>query len=203
MVGWCAGCEFSEANYILEEAPSLAQFITRDSRVCCRWWKTANADGSKCGWQCCQVHKRGQHLYQSLSRETRLSNGSFDARVPSCTGRASPLHQGWGVVSAHLFCSGILVVSFDQSCGVQKTFCETRDENHHQCLFVCDDECYVELFKVLLVELCAMGGRFGTLVWVSILKTFQSFSTSFCKQTQPPLGTMVVQALVWQFARGM
>jgi hypothetical protein len=36
MVGWCAGCEFSEANYILEEAPSLAQFITRDSRVCCR-----------------------------------------------------------------------------------------------------------------------------------------------------------------------
>lgn len=98
MVGWCAGCEFSEANYILEEAPSLAQLITRDSRVCCRWWKTANADGSKCGWQCCQVHKRGQHLYQSLSRETRLSNGSFDARVPSCTGRASPLHQGRGVV---------------------------------------------------------------------------------------------------------
>ncbi len=86
---------------------------------------------------------------------------------------------------------------------MQKIFCETRDENHHRCLSVCDDECYVELFKVLLVELCAMGGRFGTLVWVSILKTFQSCSTSFCKQTQPLLGTMVVQALVWQFARGM
>ncbi len=109
LLGMCvaAGKEFSETDSFSEEAASSVKLSTWSSRFCRWWWQVVNADGSKCSRQCCQVHERRQYLNQGFFRESRISDGSIDARILSCTRRAALLYQSWGIHRFLFILSGV------------------------------------------------------------------------------------------------
>lgn len=109
LLGMCvaAGKEFRETNSFTEEAASSVKLSTRSSRFCHWWWQAVNADGSKCSRQCCQVRERRQHLNQGFFKESRIPDGSIDARILSCARRAALLYQSLGTPCFLFILSGV------------------------------------------------------------------------------------------------